>query len=38
MCWRRMEKINFTDHVRTEEVLQIQGEKEYPTYNRKKEG
>jgi len=29
-CWRRMEMINWTDRVRNEEILQIQGEK-YPT-------
>ena len=22
LCWRRMEKINWTDHVRNEEVLE----------------
>jgi hypothetical protein len=36
--WRRMEKISWTDHVRNEEVLQSPGGKEYPTYNKKKEG
>jgi hypothetical protein len=36
-CWRRMEKINFTDRVRNYEVLQSQGEDEYPaTVNRRK--
>jgi len=29
-CWRRMEKISWTDHVRNEEVL-LQGAEEYPT-------
>jgi hypothetical protein len=28
-CWRRMEKISWTDHVRNEEVLQ--GAEEYAT-------
>ena len=31
-CWRRVEKISWTDHVRNEEVLlRGQGEEEYPT-------
>jgi hypothetical protein len=31
-CWRRMEKISWTDHVRNEEVLFMsQGAEEYPT-------
>jgi len=31
-CWRRMEKIIWTDHVRNEEVLlKCQGAEEYPT-------
>ena len=31
-CWRRMEKISWTDHVRNEEVLlKSQGAEEYPT-------
>jgi hypothetical protein len=30
-CWRRMEKISWTDHVRNEEVLlKSQGVEEYP--------
>ena len=37
-CWRRMEKISWTDRVRNEEVLHSQGGEEYPTYNKKKEG
>ena len=36
-CWRRMEKISWTDRVRNEEVLQSQGGQEYPTYNKEKE-
>jgi hypothetical protein len=28
-CWRRMEKISWTDHVRNEEVLRSQGAEEY---------
>jgi hypothetical protein len=35
-CWRRMEKISWTDRVRNEEVgpiTQSQGGEEYPTYN-----
>ena len=32
MCWRRMEKIIWTDRVRSEEVLlKSQGTEEYPT-------
>ena len=34
-CWRSMEKINWTDPVRNEEVLESQGGEEYPTYNTK---
>ena len=35
MCWRRMEKISWTDHVRNEEVrLKNQGAEEYPTRNK----
>jgi hypothetical protein len=35
-CWRRIEKISWTDHVKNEEVLirikeQSQGAEEYPT-------
>jgi hypothetical protein len=31
-CWRKMEKISWTDHVRNEEVLlKSQREEEYPT-------
>jgi len=31
-CWRRVEKISWTDHVRNEEVLlRGQGAEEYPT-------
>ena len=31
-CWKRMEKISWTDHVRNEEVLLTsQGAEEYPT-------
>ena len=36
-CWRRMEKINWTDRVENEEILQSQGREEYPT-NKTKEG
>jgi hypothetical protein len=36
-CWRRLEKISWTDRVRNEE-LQSQRGTEYPTYNKKKEG
>jgi len=35
-CWRRMEKIRWTDHVRNEEVLlrvKEQGAEEYPARN-----
>jgi len=34
-CWRRMDKISWTDHVRNEEVLWAE---EYPTRNKKTEG
>jgi len=38
-CWRRMEKISWTDHVRKEEVLlKSQWAEEYPTRNKKTEG
>jgi len=37
-CWRRMEKISWTNHVKNEEVLQSQEGKELPTHNKKKEG
>jgi hypothetical protein len=30
-CWRRMEKISWTAHVRNEEVLLSQGAEEYAT-------
>ena len=31
-CWRRMENISWTEHVRNEEVLlKSQGAEEYPT-------
>ena len=31
-CWRRMEQISWTDHVRNEELLlKSQGAEEYPT-------
>ena len=34
-CWRGMEKISWTDHVRNEEVLlKSQGAEEYPTWNK----
>jgi len=35
-CWRRMEKNSWTDRVRNEEVLQLEGEK-YSSYSKKKE-
>jgi hypothetical protein len=38
-CWRRMEKISWTDRVRNEEVLhRVKEGEEYPTYNKKKKG
>jgi len=37
-CWRKMEKINWTEHVRNEAVLQSQRGKEYPSYNENSEG
>jgi hypothetical protein len=30
-CWRRMEEIIWTDHVRNEEVFYRPGVEEYPT-------
>jgi hypothetical protein len=33
-----MDQINWTDHVRNEEVLQSPGGEECPTKNKKKEG
>jgi hypothetical protein len=30
-CWRRMEKISWTDRVRNEVLLTSQGAEEYPT-------
>ena len=36
-CWKRMEKISWTDHVRNAKYYS-QGGEEYPTYNTKKEG
>ena len=35
-CWRRMEKISWTDHVRN--VASSQLAEEYPTRNKKTEG
>jgi hypothetical protein len=37
MFWRRMEKLSWTDRVRSEEVLQSQGGEEQPTQNKRKE-
>jgi hypothetical protein len=38
-CWRKMEEIGWIDRVRYEEVLhKNQGEEEYHSYNKKKEG
>jgi hypothetical protein len=34
-CWRRMEKISWTDRV---SITQSQGGEEYPAYNKKKKG
>jgi hypothetical protein len=36
-CWRKMEKISWTDRVRNEEVLHRQRRQKYPIYNKKKE-
>ena len=34
-CWRRMEKISWTDHVRNEEVLlTVKEQRNYPTGNK----
>jgi len=37
-CWRRMEKIGWSDHVRNEEELHRINKDRYPTNNKKKEG
>jgi hypothetical protein len=34
-CWRRIEKISWTDHVRNEEVLHSQGGEEYNVHTLK---
>ena len=34
-CWRRMEKISWTDRVRNKEILYSQGGEEYHTYSKK---
>ena len=36
-CWRRMEKISWTDHVRKEVLTQSQWTEEYPKRNKKTE-
>jgi hypothetical protein len=36
-CWRRMEKISWTNRVRNENITQSQGGQEYPTYNKNNE-
>jgi hypothetical protein len=33
-CWRRMENISWTEHVRNEEILLSQRAEKYPTQNR----
>jgi hypothetical protein len=35
-CWRRMEKISWTDRVKS--ITYSPGRQEYPTYNKTKEG
>jgi hypothetical protein len=37
-CWRRMDKISWTDRVRNEKYYVEYSGEEYPTYNKKKEG
>jgi uncharacterized protein with NAD-binding domain and iron-sulfur cluster len=37
-CWRRMEKISWTDHLRNAGITKSQGGEEYPTYYENKEG
>jgi hypothetical protein len=37
MCWRRKEKISWSDHVRNEEELHRINEDRYPTKNKKNE-
>ena len=37
-CWRGMEKISWTDHVRKEDVLQRVKEQRNILYNKKNEG
>jgi hypothetical protein len=34
-CWRRMEKISWTDRVRNKEILYSQGGEEYHIYSKK---
>jgi hypothetical protein len=38
-CWRRIQKISWTEHVRNEEVLlKSHGAEEYPALNKRTEG
>jgi hypothetical protein len=38
LCWRKMEKISWTDRVRNEEILlKIHGGEKYPKNNKRKE-
>jgi hypothetical protein len=36
-CWRKMEKMNWSDRVENEEILQSHGREEYPTNKTKEE-
>jgi hypothetical protein len=40
LCWRKMDKISWTDHIINEEVLlhKTQEEEKYPKENKKNEG
>ena len=37
-CWRRIEKVSWTDRVRNEVLQESQGRNEYPRYNKNREG
>jgi hypothetical protein len=36
-CWRRMDKISWTDHVRNKSVTKTKGGEEYPANNKNTE-
>lgn len=38
-CWKRMEKISWTKHVKNEDLFYtVKDEKEHPTYKKMKKG